>query len=192
MVSEDSKAISGEEAGHLAGTCIKALLANIPPSFCWKKGADAGSIPTGCPSGFYRSLAICIEDCDDGYKAVAGVCWEKCGGKHPKDVGAFCANKYGLGWKAKDTYIPKSLTNFDSRVPCSASKYKVGALCYRDCNNIAMKNCGIGACSFDSSSCGAKIAEMSIDVIEGAVTAALFVTSFGTSSAATPEAKAAI
>ncbi len=42
------------------------------------------------------------------------------------------------------SYIPKYLTNFDSRIPCDNGDYKSGALCYRDCKKASMINCGIG------------------------------------------------
>lgn len=61
----------------------------MPPEFCWKSGADAGRIPTDCPDGWERKLALCYEKCKSGYKHVLGVCW-----KFPK------------------SYIPKSITNF--------------------------------------------------------------------------------
>lgn len=54
---------------------MSALMSNIPPEFCWKKGGDAGKIPTGCPDGYHRSLALCYKDCKDDMKFVAGVCW---------------------------------------------------------------------------------------------------------------------
>jgi len=38
---------------------LKGILGNIPPSFCYKRGADAGVIPNKCPSGWDRKLALC-------------------------------------------------------------------------------------------------------------------------------------
>ena len=129
----------------LVATCMTALMSSIPPEFCWKKGADAGVIPTGCPSGYYRSLALCYEYCRAGYYVVLGVCWAYCEPGYI-DHGATCYKNF-FRWYFKPTYMAGSLTNFDSRVPCPSGMYRSGALCYRDCNNIGMVNCGIGACS---------------------------------------------
>lgn len=39
--------------------CYKGFLESIPPTFCYKKNGDAGKIPTDCPDGYFRSLAMC-------------------------------------------------------------------------------------------------------------------------------------
>jgi len=91
-------------------------MANIPPSFCYKKGADFGTIPTNCPNGFFRSLALCYEYCKPGYYHFLGVCWQKCK-KEYSDHGATCF-KHILNWYFKDTYIPTSITNFHSSIAC--------------------------------------------------------------------------
>jgi hypothetical protein len=102
-------------------------------------------IPTDCPAGYYRSLALCYEYCAPGYYVVLGVCWAHCGSGYA-DHGATCFHNL-FNWYFKPTYIPGSLPNWDGRVPCPSGMYRAGALCYRDCGNIGMVNCGIGACS---------------------------------------------
>lgn len=69
------------------------MLAFIPPAFCWISD-NAGVIPTNCPSGYYRSLALCYEECASGYSNVAGVCWEDCRSGYT-DWGAFCTECHG-------------------------------------------------------------------------------------------------
>jgi len=58
---------------------MKGITANIPPSFCYKRGADAGSIPNGCPPGYFRSVALCYKRCEvrEGirYYHWGGTCW---------------------------------------------------------------------------------------------------------------------
>lgn len=134
-----SKSLTTTKGVDLATTtskCLTALMDAIPPEFCWKKGADLGIIPTGCPNGYFRSLALCYEYCKPGYRHVLGVCWADCESGF-SDIGLACF-KHIFNWYFKNTYIPHSLTNFASEVPCPYGMYKFGALCYRDCNNIGL------------------------------------------------------
>ena len=163
-----------EQAGNLlkganiAKECIKAVMETMNPDFCWKSGGDAGKTPYGCPRGWFRSGAICYENCRRHY--------------HFKD--GFCRD--GSSW-----YVPSQKTNFESESTCEQGYYKWGALCYKDCANIGMDNCGIGACSQDSSTCGSQIASMALDVVTGVATFALFVVSMGTSSGGASQAMTA-
>merc|ERR1711976_48573 len=161
---------------------MKAIKNVYPPEFCWKKGGDVGKIPTGCPNGYFRSLALCYQYCKSGYTFVLGVCWQNC----PKgtDIGALCVDWFYI--HAKHSYIPHALTNFSSKIPCPYNMYKSGALCYRDCNGIGMTNCGVGACTRDSAACGVTVMNMIVEIINSIVSVVVLVVSFGTSSAATP------
>ena len=162
--------------------CMGALMSSIPGDFCWKKGADVGIIPTGCPSGYFRFLALCYEYCGNGYTFVLGVCWAGCDSGYT-DHGLSCFKNL-FSWYFKHSYIPGSLTNFSSKIPCPSGMYRSGALCYRDCNNIGMENCGIGACAADGATCASKIGSMIQGVFEGIATAISTVVSFGGAAAA--------
>lgn len=182
----DNSGPSGGEValkgGEIAANCMKALSDNIPPSFCWKEGGDVGVIPTRCPDGFFRSLALCFEHCQPTHYHVLGICWASCSSGY-SDHGASCFKSL-FDWYFKNSYIPHSVTNFDASVPCSAGNYKFGALCYRDCANIGMYNCGIGACVNDPSSCGPEVLSMAIDTIVGVATAVASIFTGGAAGAA--------
>jgi ribosomal protein L1 len=60
--------------------------------------------------------------------------------------------------------------------------YKKLALCYRDCKNAGMVNCGIGACSRDSDSCVANIISIVVDVIGGIAEGVILIASLGSSA----------
>ena len=171
------------QANNLGRTCLNAYFNSVPPSFCWKSGGDAGYIPTLCPSGWFRSGALCYQNCITAspvYRFVAGVCWQDCPSGY-SDWGLTCASWFGF--INKNSYIDSSMTNYDSRVLCNSGDYKVEALCSRDCAKALMVNCGIGACSANSDSCISSIVSMAVSVIVGIVQAAVFFTSFGSSSA---------
>lgn len=175
------------DVGKLVGECVKGLVKSIPPAFCWKKGADFGIIPTGCPNGYFRSLALCYEHCKPNYRHVLGVCWEDC----PRgfaDWGLVCF-KF-LQFRGKGTYIPRSLTNFSHEVPCPNGMYRMGALCYRNCANIQMENCGIGACVSDQSVCASTIINMAVSTLQSVADSVLLIVSLGSSSSLTPSKKA--
>jgi hypothetical protein len=57
---------------------VSSLLESLLPSFWWKSGGDVGVIPTGCPAGYFRFLALCYENCQPGYYFSIGVCYENC------------------------------------------------------------------------------------------------------------------
>jgi hypothetical protein len=164
----------------------------IPAAFCWKKGSDFGSIPTGCPSGFFRWGAMCYDECKKKHKFVSGLCVQTGCKSGYKSKGPLCVKKNNIfKTKVKGVYAPKTLTNFSSRIPCPDGKYKSGALCYKDCSKYNMSNCGAGACALSSATCNTSIIGMTVDTAMGAAEFALFVGSFGTSSAAKPGTTAA-
>jgi hypothetical protein len=169
---------------------MKGLADAIPPAFCWKKGGDVGVIPTECPSGYFRSLALCYQYCRSGYKFVLGVCWEQCPNGYT-DIGLLCwKNLFNI--KSKGSYMSHGITNFSSSIPCPEGRYRFGALCYKNCANIAMTNCGIGACSRDTASCISAIINMAVDVVNAVLTAVAFIISLGTSSALATAKQAAM
>jgi hypothetical protein len=170
--------------------CVSGLAASMPPVFCWKKGADFGVIPSGCPSGYWRSLALCYQHCRGGYSHWGGVCWQTCARGY-SNHGLTCYKNF-FRWYFKSSYIPSSITNFSSRIPCPGDMYKSGALCYRNCSTVGMYNCGIGACVNAPGSCATEVTKMILQVIEGVVTGVATVLTFGASAAAKAGAKTAI
>lgn len=180
---------NAQSMAGVAQSCYHAFVSSIPPSFCYKKGADAGKIPTACSAGYFRSAALCYQNCNSGYYFVLGVCWQSCPSGY-RDDGATCYKSF-FHWFFKSSYIPSSYTNFDSRAACESGMYKSGALCYRDCNKIGLLNCGIGACAATSTSCGTTIATMAIDVLISFGQAVAFVASFGTDEGASVGIEAA-
>jgi hypothetical protein len=172
----------GIGAGKLANTCVKAFYETVPASICWKKGGDVGYIPTGCPSGYFRHLALCFENCRPGYRFDGGALCKK-GCDSGWDTHPLTCYRWFFQVRGRDTYFPRSITNFEA--PCSDGYYRSGALCYRDCGKVGMVNCGIGMCAASNESCGLGIGEMAIDVIASIGKGVAFVASFGTSSVAT-------
>lgn len=187
--TESGSGEGGREVAGLAKACFQAAISAVPGEFCWKKGADFGKIPTGCPANWERHLALCFEKCKSGYTHFGGVCWEVCSGGY-RNIGLICSKSFWT-WHWKRSYIPSSLTNFNSRIPCPDGMYKGGALCYRDCNKIGMTNCGIGACSSDSTACGFKIAGMVVETIVTIGGLVLDVISLGSTKGLTTAAKTA-
>lgn len=172
-----------EIQGHMS-TCLGAFFKNVPPSFCWKKGGDWGVIPSGCPSGYFRYLGMCYKYCDGGYSFTLGVCWQICPSGY-SNLGLICGKNI-FRWFFKSSFIPHIITNFDNRIPCPAGMYKALALCYRDCNQNLMVNCGIGACAQSTASCVEGILTIAFDFLTGLGEMVLFIVSFGASSGATP------
>jgi hypothetical protein len=181
------KSVGG--AAGVAKQCIASLAESMPPSFCWKKGADAGIIPYGCPRGYFRSIALCYKHCKPGFGFWGGVCWHIC---KPGFVnhGLTCF-KWLFDWYFKPSYIPHILTNFASNIPCPGQMYKAGALCYRNCEVIGMYNCGIGACTSEHGTCGQQILNMIAKVGEGILTGVVTILSMGSSTGATTATKSA-
>ena len=169
--------------------CFQGLMSSFPGEFCWKHGADAGKIPHNCPEGYERKLALCYEKCHDGDRHVGGVCWSVCSHGY-RDIGVSCCK--ALHCHVKHSYIPHSITNFDSKIACDAGMYKSGALCYRDCGKIGYANCGIGACASNKANCASQIASMSLDAIMSVVNVVLDVVTIGTAAPETSALKSAV
>ena len=154
----------------------------MPPDFCWKMGEDYGVIPTGCPYGYFRSNALCYQNCQRGYTFISGVCWEEtCQIGYANRTNSCYRSLFK--WYFKKSYIPSSITNLSSLVPCPKGMYRErgGALCYRDCGNIGLLNCGIGACSAIYSKCAESISRIK-DVFQGIANAISFVATLEGSS----------
>lgn len=187
----------GSGAGNAATTasvvneCISAFMEAMPPAFCWKKGGDFGVVPTACPNGYFRSLALCFEHCREGFTHIAGICYRNCDGGMT-NLGLSCLRWIPFRFYFKQSYIPRSLTNFSSEVACPGDMYRLGALCYRNCELIGMKNCGGGACVNSASSCAMQITNMALKIFEGVATGVSTCLSFGAASAASSAAKASI
>jgi len=170
-------------------SCLKGFINALPSSFCVKKNADVGIVPTECVDGWVRQGAMCYKKCEPDMTLVAGVCWKNCK-KGFTDLGLICFKKpFKIYFKR--SYVTKQATNFDTQSKCKSGYYKNGALCYRDCRNIEMVNCGIGYCALNESECKTGLTVMSLDIVYGILKLLLFVASFGTSSVATGAAGAA-
>jgi hypothetical protein len=166
----------------LANICVTSLTESLSPPFCWKKGADVGVIPTGCPKGYFRYLALCFQNCEPGTSFDGGLlCIGGCPGGYRTDP-LTCYRWWTPSIVGRRTYAPHSITNFEA--PCQEGYYRGGALCYRDCSQLGMVNCGIGMCAADSETCASGITSMVVDTITGLGKAVGFVMSFGASSAA--------
>ncbi len=171
--------------------CLQATIKVLPPSFCYKSGLDAGRIPTDCPSGYFRSLALCYKNCQPDETFVAGVCWESHCRKDYTDFGATCTKCWFEGallkcdTYAKRSYISDSITNFSDLILCHSDEYKSGALCYRDCGKAGLTNCGIGACANSSLACASGIYTMTVEFVMGLIKLITFVLTLTGSSPVT-------
>jgi len=175
---------------NLGSKCLRGFLNSLNAPFCYKKNGDAGTPPILCSCGYSRNGALCYVSCPPNYTIVAGICWEICGSGYT-DIGAICFNNI-FDFYFKGTQIDDSglYSNFDDRAACYFGYYKFGALCYRDCANIGMVNCGIGACATSSNSCLAGILTIATNLIIGFTSLILFVVTFGGSTATEPELEA--
>ena len=196
--SSERRSLTGSSGGggfqidsaRLSKSCISSLMQVIPPDFCWKKGGDAGLVPTACPSGFFRSLALCYELCRPGYKHILGICYQACPGSYT-DHGLTCYKNL-FHWFFKSSYIPFALTNFSPRIPCPSGMYRNGALCYKDCSIIGMANCGIGSCASSADTCASSIVNIAVETLQGVADGVMLIASAGTSAAGGAAAKSTL
>jgi len=170
--------------------CINSLTQTLPPAFCWKSGGDVGIIPTGCPPGYFRFLALCYQNCKSGFYFSIGVCYTQCGSGYDNHPLSCYKNLFNFYFKK--SYIPRSITNFSHSIPCPGDMYRQGALCYRNCETIGMYNCGIGACVAEESSCLKEIGNMIVKTIEGITTLVETIVTFGSSIPAKTAAKVGV
>jgi len=175
----------------IASTCLNAVFASVPPTFCWKANADVGVIPTGCPAGWFRILALCMQNCPAGWSFDgASLCLQDCPGGYTW-MALTCYQWWLPNTISRNPYFTASMTNFDSRIPCPAGMYKGGALCYRDCGILGLVNCGPGACSATGAACASSLINMGVAVISAIVQSVTLVLSFGTEAAVAPGIDAA-
>jgi len=179
----------------MAETCAQSFYENIPPSFCWKRGLDVGTLPTDCPAGFFRSTLFCFQNCKPGWK-FDGIAF--CDKICPPDTTSlplvcthFDKDPTKIWSVGKESYLPKTYTNFEDEVPCPIGMWKILGLCYRDCNNIGLRNCGPLMCASDLTTCGTGVIDMSVDFLTGVAKTVSFVLTFGADSPAVAGVNAA-
>ena len=172
---------SRAEVQNVVGTCMKGFKSAIPSKFCFKQGADFGVGPH-CGYGTQQDGLLCHDPCKRGYSYELWSCLERCR-KYYNGVGPVCI-RHIFDFYGRCSYGLKQYTLFHWKAVCKKGYYKFGALCYRDCANVGMENCGIGACALTKKDCGFTIATMIFDTLVGAIQAVAFVVSFATSSAA--------
>jgi len=158
---------------------------------------------SSCESGYTDTGLTCLQNCSDGYKDMGLTCfhWDwfhsRSYWKSSYSKSTYGKSSYGKKSIWKSSYIPSSYTNFDSRVQCNTGGYKPlgSALCYRDCANLGMSNCGIGACALDNTACAAGIVIMLVNIGMGFAEFVSFVVSLGLDTPAaesTNQAKAGV
>eukprot|EP01063_Lacrimia_lanifica_P018493 TRINITY_DN25398_c0_g1_i1.p1 TRINITY_DN25398_c0_g1~~TRINITY_DN25398_c0_g1_i1.p1 ORF type:complete len:282 (+),score=118.70 TRINITY_DN25398_c0_g1_i1:977-1822(+) len=130
---------------------------------------------------------MCYRDCDrkSGYpeKSVLGVCYKKCKSKY-KDHGASCYKNL-FNWYFKSSFVTSQEDFFSNKARCPSSHgYHVGALCYKDCRDIGMRNCGFGACSLSSNACVGELLSMTFEAIEGVYNGGSFLGGMASKTAA--------
>lgn len=109
-------------------------------------------------------MAVCHKECESGYYFKLLSCWEECASGY-SNFGVICRK----GWRFyfKKSYLAKVLTNFNKEVACPEGMYKLGALCYRDCAQKQMFNCGMGACSLSKEGCYEGVLKITVDFVMG-------------------------
>ena len=115
--SQSKTSIPAYQITAITKGCLREIIKAAPPYFCWNNGADAGIIPTNCPSGYFRFLALCYKQCqstqflsvllacpsltnfDDrvtcnsGYYKIGALCYRDCGKVGMKNCGiGACSN----------------------------------------------------------------------------------------------------
>jgi len=152
-------------------SCLKGLMNSIPSDYCWKKDWSAEKPGLNCPTedGWFTWGGSCWEPCDEGDKWTTGVCWKPCPSGWT-DIGAVCTKKIKW-WKwdfvAKETYKKDFFTVFNNKAGCKEDRWKFVGLCYKDCNKIGMKNCGIGACANAHMECFSSVGKMAVRTVVG-------------------------
>ena len=173
---------SAIRAAQLGGICMKGLAESMPPDFCWKTGGDGGVVPTGCPAGYFRFIALCHAECPAGYAWDGQIsCQETC--PSGWQTHSYTCFQHIFNWYFRKIFTQHLIDNFHESVPCPKGKYKSGALCYRDCGVVGSLNCGIGACSTSPEACIAAITQIVVDVVSGIVTLISLVVTLGQSAA---------
>jgi len=159
--------------------CLKGLMNSIPSDYCWKdKKYWTGSAPEGlnCPTdeGWFEKLKMCNEPCDEGDKWLSlGVCLSSTPCKEGyTDLGLTCkkVTKWWKPWEGdwyEKTYSRKFYTYFNEKAGCPEDKFKFLARCYKSCEPIGMKNCGMFACSSATYECGTAVGKMTARTIVG-------------------------
>ena len=164
--TSEKKKISQENSSNqidpvkMTGMCMKILIDNIQPLFCSKKVADLGIDPFDCPNGYFRSSTLCYENCKTGYKNILGMCLGNCITGYT-DYGLTCY-KSTTQFTVKSSYVPDSIDSSNTQVPCPRGFYKIGNLCYKNCENVNLINCTKGTCASFKETCVSPIQTIQI------------------------------
>ncbi len=148
-----STSVRALNAGKLVGTCMKALIEEVPSSFCYRSGV----IPTACPEGYNRNPLMketCTENCKPTYAIFLTMCYE-CDTKYKNNESECKKNIEDprSGVVLRNSYFPKMILNFDPKIPCPLGMNKVRKLCFNSCENIQMQIWGLNSCAAEKETC---------------------------------------
>lgn len=111
MKSMSSDVLTAMQMTSITKACLSEIIKAAPPYYCWKSPGDAGIMPTNCPSGYFRVLALCYQmcqssqflsvllgcpsltnfdsrvTCDSGYYKSLALCYRDCGKIFLKNCG---------------------------------------------------------------------------------------------------------
>ena len=196
--------ISDEKA--LKKAVEKAIVASIPPEFCWR-----GNLPR-CPDVYPdRSGLRCYKNCEaenqrrisiaaedkkaemrkHHFHLFGGVCWENCtayqsktGAGTYKSFGPFCKKTDKKVFHLKKSFVSGSVPDFHSTTTCPGeNNKKVLGLCYRKCSEFGYVSCGVGACAVNGPACAKNIVSIVSKTLLGVTELVLFALSLGGSGA---------
>lgn len=127
-----------------------------------------------------------------------GKCWTSCASNLKESYGKCYTYFIGRFGPILQTY-KYDLKSYDmpiidgGNLGCDAGYYNsYDGLCYQDCKNAAMVNCGVNACAADVGTCNSNIINMVLSVLVAIADTIIFIVSFGTAGAATKSISQAV
>lgn len=156
-LDSSSSSVSIDVAKY-SNICLRALMTSLNPNICVKDYSDAKGNPEVkvCPKGSTEEKGLCFLACAAGYKLQRGLCVEDCGSTSA-DKGDFCLINGIL--IPKKSYFAE-VVQYESTTVCKDGYFKLNGLCYRDCKELGMFNCGTEICTHKPESCTTELKQI--------------------------------
>lgn len=146
------------DVAKYSNICLRALMTSLNPNICVKSDEDAKGYPEIkiCPKGSTEEKGLCFAPCAVGYKLQRAHCVEQCITAE-SDKGQFCLVMSKL--IPKKSYFA-DIVPYESATVCKDNYFKLNGLCYRDCKELGMFNCGTEICTDKAESCTAELKDI--------------------------------
>jgi hypothetical protein len=152
---------------------ISGLFGIMKPAVCWKEKLTNGMPHKGLDNIKKKEMIFpgaYLNDCSSkDFYSIYSLCQKKCPPNYYSCGGVICSTDQYCKNPEKFITVEISLREYtdisNPEIGCKKGFYKKGVICYEECANLGMYNCGIGKCASSKEMCEIQSTEWPQDFV---------------------------